>query len=117
MKRNRFKVFDRHLFGQRDHVAELVYLAHGIVEDGGDDPAMAMAGRSRITLAETKAAYEGLALFVEREFQAHTVRIVLSASKAVVFLQFDVGGFVAVNLPRHGEFYRGEAISTQRTES
>ena len=116
MKRDGLEVFDRHLFSQRDHVAQLVYLAHGVVKDGSDDPAVAMAGRSGITLAETKAAYEGLALFVEREFQAHTVRIVLSAREAVVFLQLEVGGFVAMNLAGHGGFYRGEAISTQRTQ-
>ena len=82
--------------------AEFVYLAHGIVEDGGNDAAVAMAGRSGVALAEAETADEGLAFVVEEEFQAHAIGIVLAAGEAVILLEFDVGRFVAVDLAGHG---------------
>jgi hypothetical protein len=92
------KVFNGHLFGEGDYVAEFVYLAHGVIEDGGDDAAVAVAGRAGVALAEAELADEGLAGFVEGEFQPHAVGIVLAASEAVVFLQLDVAGVVALAL-------------------
>jgi len=47
---------------------ELVDLAHGVVEDGGDDAAVAVAGRSGVALAEAEVADESSAFFVEDEF-------------------------------------------------
>jgi len=100
---DRLQIFDIHFLGQGDDVAELVYLAHGVVEDGGDDAAVAVAGRAGVALAETEFADEGLALLVECELQAHTVGIVLAAGEAVILLQLDVIGFVAVYLAGHGK--------------
>jgi len=77
---------------------ELVYFAHGIVEDACDDAAMAVARRSGVTLTEAEAADEGLALFVEEELKAHAVRIVHTADEAVVPLHLHVTGVVAVGL-------------------
>ena len=91
-------------------MAELVHFAHGIVEDGGDDAAVTVAGRSGVPLAETKAAHECLALFVEREFQVHTVGIVRSAGGAVVFRQLEVAGFVAMELVGHGDSIAGIGV-------
>jgi hypothetical protein len=91
------EIFDGHLFGEGDDVVEFVDLAHGIVEDASDDSAVAVAGRSGVALAETEAADEDLAGFVEDEFQAHTLAIVLAADEAVVFLKFEVAGFVAMD--------------------
>ena len=54
VERDGLEVFDRHLFGEGDDVVELVYLAHGVVEDGGDDAAVAVAGRSGVALAEAE---------------------------------------------------------------
>ena len=104
VQRDGLEIFDGHLFGEGNDVVELVDLAHGIVEDAGDDAAVAVAGRSGVTLAEAEAADEGLAFFVEDEFEAHAVGIVLSADEAVVLLQFQVASFVAVDfgLARHG---------------
>ena len=51
LQRDGLQVFDGHFFGHRDHVAQLVDLAHGVVEDGGDDAAVAVAGRSGVALA------------------------------------------------------------------
>ncbi len=97
VQRDGLEIFDGHLFGKGDDVVEFVDLAHGIVEDASDDSAVAMAGRSSVALAETEAADEDLAGFVEDEFQAHTVAIVLAADEAVVFLKFEVAGFVAMD--------------------
>jgi hypothetical protein len=62
------EVLDRHFAGEGDDVTQLIYLAHGVVEDAGDDAAVAVAGRSAVALAEAEAADEGLAFFVEGEF-------------------------------------------------
>ncbi len=97
VQRDGLEIFDGHLLGEGDDVVELVDLAHGIVEDAGDDAAVAVAGRSGVALAETEVADEGLAGFVVDEFQAHAVGIVLAADKAVVLLEFEVAGFVAVD--------------------
>ena len=81
---------------------ELVDFAHGVVEDAGDDAAMAVAGRSGVALAEAEAADEGLAGFIEDELEAHAVGIVHAADEAVILLHFDVAGVVALGLWRHG---------------
>ena len=65
---------------------KFVYFAHGVVEDASDDAAMTMAGRSGVAGAEAKTANEGLAFFVENEFQAHAFLVVLAADEAVVLL-------------------------------
>ena len=83
-------------------MAEFIYFAHGIVEDAGDDAAVAMAGRSGVAVGEAEAANESLAGFVEDEFQAHAARVVLTADEAVLLLQFVVAGFVALRLRGHG---------------
>jgi len=80
---------------------EFVDLAHGVVEDRGDDAAVAVARGSGVALAEAEAADEGLAGFVEDEFEAHALGIVLAADEAVVLLHFVVAGFVALGLGAH----------------
>ena len=79
-------------------MVEFVYFAHGVVEDAGDDAAVSVAGRAGVALAEAEFTDEGLAFFVEEEFEAHAVGIVLSADEAVVFLHFCVAGVVALGL-------------------
>ena len=95
VQRDGLQIFDGHFFGEGDDVVELVDLAHGVVEDGGDDAAVAVAGRSGVAFAEAEAADEGLAGFVEDKFQAHAFGIVLATDEAVVFLHFHVAGVVA----------------------
>jgi hypothetical protein len=75
-------------------MAELVHLAHGFVEDGCDDAAVAVSGRSGEALAEAKAADEAVALFVVGEAEPHAVGVVLAAGETVVFLEADVAGAV-----------------------
>jgi hypothetical protein len=98
LQRDRLEIFDGHLASKRDDLVQLVHFAHSIVEDRGDDATVAVAGRSGVALGETKAAYEGLAFFVEDEFEVHAVFVVRSADEAVVLLGFVIAGFVAVGL-------------------
>jgi len=98
VQRDGLEIFDGHLAGEGDDVVQLADLAHGVVEDAGDDAAVAVAGRSGIALAEAEAADESLALFVEDEFEAHAVGIIHAADEAVILLQLHVASIVAVNL-------------------
>ena len=82
---------------------QFVDLAHGVVEDAGDDAAVAVARGSGVAFAESEAADEGLAWFVENEFEAHALGIVLAADEAVVLLHFDVAGVVALGFGGHGK--------------
>jgi len=102
VKRNGFQVFDGHLAGEGDDVMEFVDLAHGVVEDGGDDASVAVAGRSGVAFAEAEMADESLAFFVEDEFEAHAFGVIHAADEAVVFLELHVVGFVALGLAGHG---------------
>jgi len=85
---------------------ELVYLAHGFVEDSGDDPAVGVAGRAGIAFAKPKAADEEVALLVIGEAQMHAFGIILPTGKAEVFLQADVLGTMTVP----GRFLRHAAV-------
>ncbi len=102
IQRDGLEVFDGHFAGEGDDVMELIDLAHGVVEDAGDDAAVAVAGRSGVAFTEVETADEGLAGLVEDELEAHAVGIVHAADEAVVFLQLHVAGVVAVRLAGHG---------------
>ena len=93
-------------------MVEFIYFAHGVVEDRGDDAAVGVAGRSGVAFAEAEAADESLVLLVENEFEAHAVRVVLAADEAVVFLKFEVAGFMAVDfgLAGHGAILQGSGM-------
>ena len=93
---DRLEVLDRHLTRQGDDLAQLVYLTHGVVENGGDDSSVAVAWRTGITFAESEAADRHLAVLVEGKFKAHAVGIVQAASEAVILLHADVARVVAV---------------------
>ncbi len=112
VKRDGLEIFDGHLFRQRNDVVQFIYFAHGVVEDRGNNAAVAMAGRPGVALAQFETADKCLALVVQGEFQAHAVGIILSAGEAVILLQFDVVGFVAMDLAGHGRFYRGTKLTT-----
>jgi hypothetical protein len=86
VQRDGLEVFDRHLSCEGDDVVEFIYFAHGVVENAGDDAAVAVAGRSGVAVGEAEAADESLAGFVEDEFQAHAAGVVLAADEAVVLL-------------------------------
>src|SRR5262249_61812394 len=48
-KRYRLQVIHVHVTGEGHHVAELVDLAHGFIQDGGDNATVRMTGRPLIT--------------------------------------------------------------------
>ena len=98
VQRDGLQIFDGHLPRERDYLMQLIYFAHGVVEDAGDDAAVAVARGAGVAVAEAEFADEGLAGFVEDEFQAHALGIVLAADEAVVLLHFDVAGVVALGL-------------------
>ena len=77
-------------------MTQLVYLAHGFIEDGGDYSSMGVAWRSGVTLAQAEAADETVLLFVIREVQVHALRIVFATAEAIVLLQAEVWGIVAL---------------------
>jgi hypothetical protein len=78
------QIFDFHGSGKSQHIAELVHFAHGFIQDGGNNAAMGMAWRPGVSARKLEMA-DGLArLFVQRELQFHALRIVMSATKAMV---------------------------------
>ncbi len=93
---DRLEVLHRHLTRQGDDVAQLVYLTHGVVGNGGDDSSVAVAWRTGVAFAESEAAVRHLAVLVEGKFKAHAVGIVHAAGEAVIFLHADVASVVAV---------------------
>ena len=119
VERDGLEIFNRHFSCEGNDVMEFVYFAHGVVEDAGDDAAVAVAGRSGVALAEAKLADEGLAGFVEDELQAHAVGIVHAADEAIVFLHFCVTGVVAVDLGLawHGDDFNLTGVGAVLRES
>lgn len=108
VQRDGLEVFDGHFTGEGDDMMQLVDLAHGVVEDAGDDTAVAVPGWSGVTVAQAEFAYEGLALFIKDELEAHAVGIVHAADEAIVFLHFHVAGVVALGLRfGHGRILQG----------
>ena len=97
VQRNRLQIAHGHLDGDSDDVAQFVHLAHGFIEDGRNDAAVAVAGRSGEALAQTKTADEAVAAFVVGEAEPHALGIVFSAGEAVVLLQADVTGIVSAD--------------------
>ena len=108
VQRDGLEIFDGHFAGERYDMMQLVYLAHGVVEDAGDDAAVAVAGRTGVAAAQAEFADKCLALFVKDELEAHAVRIVHAADEAVVLLHFHVAGIVALGLRfGHGGILQG----------
>jgi hypothetical protein len=103
VQRHWLQILDCHFACEGDYVMQLVYFSHGVVEDASDNAAVAVAWRSGVAFAEAEAADEGLAGFVEDEFQAHTLEIVLAADEAVVLLHFVVAGVVVLGFGGHGD--------------
>ena len=84
VERDGLDVLDGHLFGEGNDVAQLVDLAHGVVEDGGDDAAVAVSGRAGVAFAEAEFADEAVPFL--GELQAHALGIVGATGEAKVFL-------------------------------
>jgi len=83
-QRNGLEVLDFHGTGEGQHVTEFVHLAHGFVQDGGDNAAVRVPRRPGVFTRQLEMA-NGLARsFVQRELQAHALRIVMAAAETVV---------------------------------
>ncbi len=95
VERDGLEVIDGHLAGNGDDVPQHVHLAHGFVEDGGDDAAVGVSGRAGVALAESEAADEAIALFVVGEAQAHAVGIVFAADETEILVRAQEAGAVA----------------------
>ena len=81
---DRLDVIHRHPRGGGRLLAQLVELAHCVVENCGDDPAVAMTGRSAVPLAQPELAAIPSARSVDREPQVHAVRIIGATGEAIV---------------------------------
>ena len=101
VQRDGLEIFDGHFARERNHLVQLIDLAHGVVEDAGDDAAVAVAGRSGIAVAEPEVADEGLTGLIEDELEVHALGIVWAADEAVVLWCFVVTGFVALGARWH----------------
>jgi hypothetical protein len=83
-QRNGLEVLNLHGTGKSQHVAEFIHFAHGFVQDSGDNTAMGVPGRAGVFARKLEMA-NGLARrFVQRELQAHSLRIIVSAAKAMI---------------------------------
>jgi hypothetical protein len=83
-QRHRLEIPDFHGSRKRQHVAELVYLAHCFVQDGGDNAPMRVARRPGIFARQLEVANGLAGFFVQREFQPHALGIIVAAAKAMV---------------------------------
>ena len=45
-QRHGLEVLHIHVLGQGDYIAQLVYLAHGFIKDGGDNASVRVSGRA-----------------------------------------------------------------------
>src|SRR6266851_1883756 len=84
VQRDRPLVFDVHGFRQRQHVAQLVDLAHGFIQDGCDNAAMRMPRRPLITRAQIEFADSLMRIHVKVKLKLHAVSIIFAAGKAHV---------------------------------
>lgn len=81
---HRFQICDFHPARESDQVVQLVYLAHCLVKDGGDDAPMGVRRRANKAPLQTKATDKALLRFVEDEFQPQSGFAVRTATKAPV---------------------------------
>ena len=87
-QRNRLEILDFHGTGEGQHVAKFIHFAHGFVQDGGDNAAVGVSGRTGIFARQLEVA-NGLArFFVQRELQPHALGIVMPAAKTMVLAWF-----------------------------
>ena len=89
-------IFNGHFGSDGHNFVEFAEYAHSVIEDGGDDAAVAVSGRPGVTFAEAEAAHEALPFL--NEFQAHALGIVASAGETEVLLSCSQGeGFRGVS--------------------
>src|SRR5215471_4715615 len=80
------QVLDGDLRSGSRGIEKAVQLAHGFVENRGNDSAVTVPGRSSVPLAQAKSAQELRASLVQGEPQAHAVDVIAPAAEAEVRL-------------------------------
>jgi hypothetical protein len=68
VQRNRPKIFHVHLRSCGDYVSQFAQLAHGFVQNRGDDASMAVVRRAGIAAAKAEVADEAAAFLIEEKF-------------------------------------------------
>lgn len=77
------QIFDLHLPSHGHYAPRPVGLAHGLVEQGGDDPAVGVSWRSGKAAGESRMTNNGAGI-VDEEAEPQAGAILLPASEAVV---------------------------------
>jgi len=95
VERHGLDILHGHFGGHGENITKLIELAHGIIENSGDNSAVAVARRPGVALAEPEAAHEALAGIIKMEFQTHAVEIVLAAGEAEILFRPANSGEVA----------------------
>jgi hypothetical protein len=95
IQRHRPEIVHRNPRGQSYDLAQLVYFAHGFIQDGGDNASMRVSGRTGESFSQPETANETGSLLGVLEIQTHAFGVALAASKTVVSLQSDVAGVVS----------------------
>ena len=87
-QRNRPQIPDLHGAGEGQNIPKLVHLAHGFVQDGGDNSTVRVPRGAGIPSRQFEVAHRFPRIFVQRELQAHALGIVMPAAEAVVLAWF-----------------------------
>jgi hypothetical protein len=83
LERNRTEVVDGDVTRHRDDIAVTIGFAHSLIEQGSNDAAMCVAGRSLELRAKMDAA-ENAIFFIHKELQVQTGGVVLAAAEAAI---------------------------------
>lgn len=92
MERNWSNILNGHARGGGGLIAQFVQLTHGVVENGGDDSAVAVSGWSGVARAQLEAAGVVLSGRVSVKLQMHAIGVVRAASEAIVLFDGIVSG-------------------------
>src|SRR5207302_5345156 len=98
---------------------KLVYLAHGLIEDGGDDAAVGMTRRALIPARQLELAPGAPMRFIEEEFETHAIGIGRATGKATIHRHDELFGTVSVGarLFGHVESNDSKAIFQKPTSA
>src|SRR3974390_3097064 len=83
-ERNRADVVDLHGSGDGDDSAQLADLAHGLVEDGGDDASMRVHRRPLEAPRQHEVTDKTVVLFVQMELEVQAVLVFRATSETII---------------------------------
>ena len=93
-QRHQLQKFHLHGLGNGDNRPQLVHLAHGLIEDGGNNASVRVSRRPLKAQRQPKAAPGSAARVIEPELHAHALGIVWTASETMVLGDARVFGIV-----------------------